>query len=100
MCWSSRPGDASSELAAQHPRPTFWHPHGTSHIRVLRWLRPHRPTAGSVEVLTPPVGSVAPPGHHLRFIVDERDVWALSRSEEHTSELQSRGHLVCSLLLE
>src|SRR5690625_1850850 len=23
----------------------------------------------------------------------------LSRSEEHTSELQSRGHLVCSLLL-
>src|SRR5437660_6181550 len=26
-------------------------------------------------------------------------VW-LSRSEEHTSELQSRGHLVCRLLLE
>src|SRR5690625_6306419 len=25
---------------------------------------------------------------------------ALSRSEEHTSELQSRGHLVCPLLLE
>src|SRR5690625_6077068 len=25
---------------------------------------------------------------------------ALSRSEEHTSELQSRGHLVCRLLLE
>src|SRR5690625_6427433 len=24
----------------------------------------------------------------------------LSRSEEHTSELQSRGHLVCRLLLE
>src|SRR5690625_5745245 len=24
----------------------------------------------------------------------------LKRSEEHTSELQSRGHLVCSLLLE
>src|SRR5690625_7061203 len=24
----------------------------------------------------------------------------LGRSEEHTSELQSRGHLVCSLLLE
>src|SRR5207253_10958393 len=29
-------------------------------------------------------------------------VWATlpSRSEEHTSELQSRGHLVCRLLLE
>src|SRR5437870_9142757 len=25
---------------------------------------------------------------------------ATSRSEEHTSELQSRGHLVCRLLLE
>src|SRR5690625_6069951 len=25
---------------------------------------------------------------------------AMSRSEEHTSELQSRGHLVCRLLLE
>src|SRR5437870_9080330 len=28
-------------------------------------------------------------------------VWrGLGRSEEHTSELQSRGHLVCRLLLE
>src|SRR5437870_8020588 len=30
---------------------------------------------------------------------DERKTWKL-RSEEHTSELQSRGHLVCRLLLE
>src|SRR5439155_13715197 len=29
-----------------------------------------------------------------------RALAALSRSEEHTSELQSRGHLVCRLLLE
>src|SRR5207253_6997570 len=31
------------------------------------------------------------------------NIWAnnrLLRSEEHTSELQSRGHLVCRLLLE
>src|SRR5437870_10727732 len=27
-------------------------------------------------------------------------VFSLTRSEEHTSELQSRGHLVCRLLLE
>src|SRR5215510_16590793 len=27
------------------------------------------------------------------------DCW-ITRSEEHTSELQSRGHLVCRLLLE
>src|SRR5437870_6295652 len=31
--------------------------------------------------------------HHL-------DVLQALRSEEHTSELQSRGHLVCRLLLE
>src|SRR5437870_9165240 len=29
-----------------------------------------------------------------------RDAPVLRRSEEHTSELQSRGHLVCRLLLE
>src|SRR3712207_7366100 len=32
--------------------------------------------------------------HHRRV------VWAISRSEEHTSELQSRQYLVCRLLLE
>src|SRR5437870_9521174 len=32
-------------------------------------------------------------------ILDEKD-FAGWRSEEHTSELQSRGHLVCRLLLE
>src|SRR5690625_6606504 len=30
---------------------------------------------------------------------DDQFIW-LVRSEEHTSELQSRGHLVCRLLLE
>src|SRR5439155_24421946 len=29
-----------------------------------------------------------------------RDRYRVARSEEHTSELQSRGHLVCRLLLE
>src|SRR5439155_6111888 len=33
-------------------------------------------------------------------VVSSRYVAAQSRSEEHTSELQSRGHLVCRLLLE
>src|SRR5439155_25992037 len=31
---------------------------------------------------------------------NERAMVRKSRSEEHTSELQSRGHLVCRLLLE
>src|SRR5690625_6115580 len=33
---------------------------------------------------------------NVRFLVDH----GIHRSEEHTSELQSRGHLVCRLLLE
>src|SRR5437870_11044280 len=43
----------------------------------------------------------------VAHVADRDDVvsnvvtWATScRSEEHTSELQSRGHLVCRLLLE
>src|SRR5690625_6474612 len=30
----------------------------------------------------------------------EEEIHIVERSEEHTSELQSRGHLVCRLLLE
>src|SRR5437870_10717488 len=33
-------------------------------------------------------------------IAHSPDVGDVGRSEEHTSELQSRGHLVCRLLLE
>src|SRR5439155_26640464 len=36
---------------------------------------------------------------HFHFLGQQCD-WTLVRSEEHTSELQSRGHLVCRLLLE
>src|SRR6266702_6755687 len=32
--------------------------------------------------------------------IDSRVANGVDRSEEHTSELQSRGHLVCRLLLE
>src|SRR5207253_6765103 len=34
------------------------------------------------------------------FSIAETEKYAHVRSEEHTSELQSRGHLVCRLLLE
>src|SRR5690625_7025816 len=36
-------------------------------------------------------------GKHIQLI---NTLTNLTRSEEHTSELQSRGHLVCRLLLE
>src|SRR5579884_580981 len=39
-------------------------------------------------------------GDHLPGLVIDRFGDTLTRSEEHTSELQSRGHLVCRLLLE
>src|SRR5437870_10416554 len=40
------------------------------------------------------------PSHAMDVILGHvRDV-EVDRSEEHTSELQSRGHLVCRLLLE
>src|SRR3712207_7305450 len=35
-----------------------------------------------------------------RTAVDEIEVFMIQRSEEHTSELQSRQYLVCRLLLE
>src|SRR5690625_5194141 len=43
---------------------------------------------------------VRAPGDLLAGLVG--DEWSImgERSEEHTSELQSRGHLVCRLLLE
>src|SRR5690625_5353040 len=38
---------------------------------------------------------------YLQVFVDSDElVGIMKRSEEHTSELQSRGHLVCRLLLE
>src|SRR5207253_3750441 len=36
----------------------------------------------------------------LRLETQAASRWTQYRSEEHTSELQSRGHLVCRLLLE
>src|SRR5690625_5527331 len=45
-----------------------------------------------------PVAAKSPVSPPLRLPVLRRR--ACHRSEEHTSELQSRGHLVCRLLLE
>src|SRR2546429_729061 len=48
-------------------------------------------------------GAILRPQHALRQLhrlVEDTLVQRLARSEEHTSELQSRLHLVCRLLLE
>src|SRR5690625_6157432 len=57
------------------------------------------PVLGGAEMLEQGQDGV----HRLEYLVTsrhpQRPTWA-KRSEEHTSELQSRGHLVCRLLLE
>src|SRR5437660_4140290 len=40
------------------------------------------------------------PGVRFNSDGNQISIRGISRSEEHTSELQSRGHLVCRLLLE
>src|SRR3712207_7641165 len=48
-----------------------------------------------------PVERIAASATHLRHLVDQvLDIAKMARSEEHTSELQSRQYLVCRLLLE
>src|SRR5690625_5756919 len=63
------------------------------------------PMLGAVTVITPAPGSgsrAAGPsmGECDAHRSQQREQGADQRSEEHTSELQSRGHLVCRLLLE
>src|SRR5439155_15640194 len=44
--------------------------------------------------------SVRPPATSAAVTLPNERPLTSNRSEEHTSELQSRGHLVCRLLLE
>src|SRR2546429_1135826 len=46
------------------------------------------------------VDLLRPVRRHVLVGAQQRAVGAVERSEEHTSELQSRLHLVCRLLLE
>src|SRR6266498_2758919 len=55
-----------------------------------------------LKILGPsPEFPITPKEHGTAFLFEHRHLWLRSRrSEEHTSELQSRPHLVCRLLLE
>src|SRR2546422_879118 len=55
---------------------------------------------GRAIVLTRTSNAPALPGSDERGGSEAREAYTLKRSEEHTSELQSRLHLVCRLLLE
>src|SRR3712207_8892424 len=72
--------ESSSELEATH----------TQHMPLLAYTQSGEP------LVAPLLSDDA--WEHLRSAKD-RDAW-MPRSEEHTSELQSRQYLVCRLLLE
>src|SRR6266508_6371737 len=59
--------------------------------------RPPRSTLFPYTTLFRSVHLHQPPAHHRSSGITR---CRPARSEEHTSELQSRGHLVCRLLLE
>src|SRR2546429_8277880 len=59
-------------------------------IKYVAVYEPMPRRTSTTRIRGPPTGSI----HHLLDVIE------LSRSEEHTSELQSRLHLVCRLLLE
>src|SRR5207253_9964950 len=56
------------------------------------------PFSGIVPILEQP--SDPHPAVDRLVVLEAQRRGVLQRSEEHTSELQSRGHLVCRLLLE
>src|SRR5690625_5407685 len=80
------PTRRSSDLALEnegHP----WRRIGLAHGRSLATGKRHKQRlAGESGLALRPLQGLATRG--------------IARSEEHTSELQSRGHLVCRLLLE
>src|SRR5439155_12582712 len=87
------PGHPIKQLDPTGPAPAKLPPH---HL-VERTKR------APVERRQPPVELRARHVQRIAFRAEQDArgrVWRLLRSEEHTSELQSRGHLVCRLLLE
>src|SRR5439155_26399467 len=64
-------------------------------------FRSRRPWAARRSAKTRPSTIASYPRASWHPLADTRRLYSAAfRSEEHTSELQSRGHLVCRLLLE
>src|SRR3712207_8007814 len=84
------------------PRSTLF-PYTTlfrSRLRTPRLGVAHRYAAVLVDLHHEPTGVVAAREPPQAFRAAEDDRVGIGRSEEHTSELQSRQYLVCRLLLE
>src|SRR5437870_13303414 len=80
--------------------------HRLRHLFYLRRIRPPRSTLFPYTTLFRSlekfrmVDNGRPVEMTTLFYLDGDQIKLTHRSEEHTSELQSRGHLVCRLLLE
>src|SRR6201981_1996617 len=84
--------------------------HRKSAVRALRappferagWINTGRPVSYEPKVLLPWLRPIWQATDYAcgRRLVAMLPEWLPARSEEHTSELQSRPHLVCRLLLE
>src|SRR3712207_8144387 len=82
------------------PRSTLF-PYTTLFRSVLGPGEHPRDRAQVLQAAGPAPGRRARADGQLRELVDRRDLAEeVERSEEHTSELQSRQYLVCRLLLE
>src|SRR5947209_6454572 len=100
--------DQKKELSAAEQ--VCFYDHRRCKLRILRvWLTGRRErnycSSSSISASSSPSGAVAPPTSIWCFLIlyqRTRSVTpsSLARSEEHTSELQSRQYLVCRLLLE
>src|SRR2546422_7889025 len=64
------------------------------------WMRPLCALPGSLSQTSNCTSSVPPCGFTRAVMPGGKGTPTTRRSEEHTSELQSRLHLVCRLLLE
>src|SRR5439155_23173955 len=71
----------------------------TTLFRSLKAAKPEHNFLGQTITLVAAVERIREPAIVLR-VFRQVSVEQQDRSEEHTSELQSRGHLVCRLLLE
>src|SRR5690625_5389034 len=79
--------------------------YGRNNLCERRWAEAVQPSSSEREEIIIQTKAGIVPGDITYFdfsydtLVTEAEK-SLERSEEHTSELQSRGHLVCRLLLE
>src|SRR2546429_7614510 len=94
--WQERPGRAGRQVAVScRPRLVFTSPALDSN----RWLTEEALARNGKESVWPVKRSLRP-GIAGSRSPPTANAETASRSEEHTSELQSRLHLVCRLLLE